>query len=80
MTNGSDDCMAKTEGFVFLLNTDSEKELIKNHSTVGVLLTAKKNELLEQLICFFPLPALKTPSGFGNQAQLSLPSSAVTPR
>lgn len=59
MTNGSDDCMAKTEGFAFILNTHSAKELIKKHSTVGVLLTAKKNELPEQLICFFPLPALK---------------------
>lgn len=72
--------MAKTEEFVFILNTLSEKELIKNHSTVGVLLTAKKNELLEQLICFFSLPALKNPSEFGSQAQLSLPSSAVTLR
>lgn len=44
MTNGSDDCMAKTGGFVFILNTRYEKELVQNHSTVGVLLIAKKKK------------------------------------
>lgn len=44
-----------------------------------VLLTAKKNKLLEQLIGFFPLPASKNLWGFGSQVQLSLLLSAVTP-
>lgn len=68
MTNGRDDCMANTEGFVFILNMYSEKGLINSHSSVGVLLTAKKNEFLEQLMCFFLLPALKIPTGSGIQA------------
>lgn len=40
--------MANAEGFVLILNMCSEKGLIKNHSSVSVLLAAKKNELLEQ--------------------------------
>lgn len=68
MANSRDDCMAMTEGFVFILNVCSEKGLIKNHSTVWVLLTAKKNEILKQLTRSFPLPALKIPAGFGIQA------------